>query len=203
MSAPLRSGSRVSGRASPLAPEDRRAALVATTLPLVLAQGRQVTTRQIAQACGVAEGTIFRVFPDKDALIDATIASALDPAPLLAELAAIDLTLPLRARLTIVIATLQQRLISIFDLVTKVGLSRPPGEGQDRRKANDLIHQEVIRLLRPDRAQFRMPVAEVARLGRLLTFSGSHPLISDGARLTPEQIVGVLLDGVLRQPNTT
>jgi hypothetical protein len=32
---------------------------------------------------------------------------------------------------------------------------------------------------------------------RLITFSGSHPLISDGQLLTVDEIVGVLLDGVL------
>ena len=45
------------------------------------------------------------------------------------------------------------------------------------------------------------PVAEVARMLRLLTFSGSHPLITDGNPLTAEEIVSVLLDGVLRRPN--
>jgi hypothetical protein len=34
---------------------------------------------------------------------------------------------------------------------------------------------------------------------RMLTFSGTHPHISDGRMLTPDQIVGVLLDGVLRK----
>ena len=38
----------------------------------------------------------------------------------------------------------------------------------------------MIQLLEPDAARFRCPVAEVARLLRLLTFSGSQPLISDG-----------------------
>jgi hypothetical protein len=32
---------------------------------------------------------------------------------------------------------------------------------------------------------------------RLLTFAGSHPLITDGHSLMPEQIVSGLLDGVL------
>ena len=39
----------------------------------------------------------------------------------------------------------------------------------------------------------------MARLLRLLTFSGTHPMITDGNPLTAEQIVSVLLDGLLRQ----
>ena len=72
-------------RAAALPPEERRAAIVAAALPLLAAQGTNVTTRAIAEAAGVAEGTIFRVFPDKDALIQAVLDSALDPAPVSAQ----------------------------------------------------------------------------------------------------------------------
>ena len=34
---------------------------------------------------------------------------------------------------------------------------------------------------------------------RLLTFSGTHPHLSDGRLLTPDQIVDTLLDGVLEE----
>ena len=193
------------GRARPLPPEERRAALIAATLPLVATHGTKVTSRQIAEAAGVAEGTIFRVFPDKEALIRAAVSAALDPAPLLDELASVDLTLPLRARLTVVTEILQERLTKVINLLTAVGLHRPPEDVEAHRATvrptNERIYEAVGRLLEPDREQFRVPIPEVARLLRLLTFSGTHPLISDGDPLAAEQIVAVLLDGVRRNPH--
>ena len=41
-------------RAKPLSPDDRRKALVEATIPLLLEHGRAVTTKQIADAAGVA-----------------------------------------------------------------------------------------------------------------------------------------------------
>ena len=38
-----------------------------------------------------------------------------------------------------------------------------------------------MRVIEPDADQFRMPPEEVVRLLRLLTFSGSHPHISETA----------------------
>ena len=71
-----------SGRAAALPPEERRAAIVEATLPLLMEHGELVTTSQIAAAAGVAEGTIFRAFPDKEALLSATLEAAMDMAPL-------------------------------------------------------------------------------------------------------------------------
>ena len=48
------------------------------TLPLVLEHGRAVTTAQIAEAAGVAQGTIFRVFATKEELVEEAIDSAFD-----------------------------------------------------------------------------------------------------------------------------
>ncbi len=65
-------------RATPLPRDERRAALIAATEPLLEQFGREVSTRQIADAAGVAEGTIFRVFATKESLIDAVLDEVFD-----------------------------------------------------------------------------------------------------------------------------
>src|SRR3954468_8486203 len=97
-------------RASALPPAERRAAIVAAALPLLLERGVGVTTRQIADAAGIAEGTIFRVFPDKEALIRAVVDAAVDTSVTEQEIAAIDRTQSFERQLEAAVEVLQQRV---------------------------------------------------------------------------------------------
>lgn len=56
--------------------DERRAAIVDATLPLLELHGPAITTRQIAEAADVAEGTIFRAFDSLQDVIDAAILRA-------------------------------------------------------------------------------------------------------------------------------
>lgn len=189
-------------RAPRMSPQRRREMLVAATLPLVVQHGLNVTTRQIAEAANVAEGTIFRVFPDKDALIKAAVAKALDPGPVFAELATVDMGLELRDRLVMVVGIVQRRFVMVFNLLISVGMHHPPEDIDEHRARARPQHEAMMltieRILEPDRRRLRRPVSEIVRILWLLTFSGSHPLITDGQTLTPEEITDVLLHGTLR-----
>ena len=185
-------------RATPMTAEDRRATLAEATLPLLLEHGRAVTTKQIADAAGVAEGTIFRVFESKDELVLAAVERGLDMEPFLADLATVDTDQPLKGVLLDICARLQIRFRGIFLLMTAMGMVGPgrkyKANVQDRR----LAEKAMVALVTPYADQISVRPDELVHMLRLLTFSGTHPHISEGHILTPEQIVGTLLHGVAK-----
>src|SRR5215207_6406848 len=61
-----------------MSPDERRKAILDALIPLLLERGGDVTTKEIAQAAGIAEGTIFRVFPDKATLLFAAAEEAIN-----------------------------------------------------------------------------------------------------------------------------
>jgi AcrR family transcriptional regulator len=175
-----------------MAPDDRRSMLVQTTLALLLETGEMVTTRQIAEAAGVAEGTIFRVFADKDELLSAVMEAAYDPEPLEAALSAIDPGQPFDAQLGEAAAILQQRVVHIWRIMSSVG---PRHNDRARRAAESVALRQLFERHRdeltvdPDRA---------AWLLRALTLSATHPNLVDEA-LEPEAVVDLFLHGVGRE----
>ena len=185
------------GRATALPADERRAAIVAATVPLLVAVGTKVTTRQIADAAGVAEGTIFRVFADKEAVIDAAVEAALDPASTEAMLASIDRTLGFERQLAEAVEILRSRITEIWQLLSVLGRTSP---AKEHAKRVDL--RELTALFEPQRHDLRQPPEVAARLLRGLVLTTSHPALVLGEPLSAEEIVSVLLDGV-REPTAT
>ncbi|MEU8325917.1 TetR family transcriptional regulator [Nonomuraea sp. NPDC048881] len=119
-----------------MSPERRREMIVKAALPLVVEYGTSVTTAQVARAAGIGEGTIFRAFGDKEALLAACMAEALRPDDTLAHVSAISLDLPLADRLVEAAEALRGHLARMGAvagaLATTGGLRRPAPGGEPR-----------------------------------------------------------------------
>jgi AcrR family transcriptional regulator len=181
-------------RAAALPPEQRRAAIIEAVQPLLVEHGEMVTTRQIAEAAGVAEGTIFRVFADKDELIAAALDAALDMTATERAIAAIDRDQPLDRQLVIAVEIIQRRVVDVWGLVSNV---RPQLQGTAARPLTDL--DALTALFEPVADRLTMPPAAAARLLRGLTLSMTHPMISGELASAPD-IVSVFLHGIERRP---
>ena len=183
-----------------MSPDERREHLVDATLNLLRVHGRAITTRQLAEEAGVAEGTIFRVFDSKEELVEAAIRRAFEPGDVVARIEEIDRGLPLRERLVALVSILQQRFRATFELMKTVGMVRPPDHVHDSPEAvawRARLQSLLEGVVGEDRDQLAVPVDDFVHRLRLMTFAGSHPHISDGRLLTPVQIVDTILHGLL------
>jgi AcrR family transcriptional regulator len=179
-------------RAAALPLEERRSAIVAATLPLFLEQGAAVTTREIAQAAGIAEGTIFRVFDDKTALLDAVIEAALDPAPTETAIREIDSNLSFEARLIAAVEILRQRVLYVFNVLSAAsGTTR--GSAPKQRTAE---LPALTAIFESEAEHLSRAPADAARVLRGLTFACVHPAFGTDDPLASQDIVAVLLDGI-------
>lgn len=162
--------------------EDRRTMIIAATEPLLREHGRAVSTRQIATAAGVAEGTIFRVFDSKESLIDAVLERAFSSEVTREKLAGIDSNASLRTRLIAAADILQQRMLEAFTLIHALGPPNEPKEEDRRSMRNrmlaeaELLNQALIELIGSDDNQVIVDAATTAHLLRAMIFALSHPI---------------------------
>ncbi len=177
-------------RATALPPDERRSMIVVATLPLLLEHGDRVTSRQIAEAAGIAEGTVFRAFADKDELIVAVIEAAIDPQPLEQALAAIPAALGFEETLEAAVVIIQQRVIDVWRLVSSVGT-----RFHDRTRRPVADSDALVRIFAAHADQITVEPIEAARLLRALTLSTTHPMLADVPR-SPGELVHLYLHGV-------
>lgn len=182
-----------STRAPALPAEERRAAIASATLTLLQERGAAVSTKQIAEASGIAEGTIFRVFPDKEAVVQAALELALDPEPTEQALEAIDRSLPFEDQLVEAVAILQRRTAFIWRLIQSVGDtgSKPTTAPPD--------FPALAKLIEPHRHLLRNDPETAARQLRAFTLALSHPMLINDDPMEPRDIVSLLLDGMRKR----
>lgn len=206
----------VTPRAPSLPPEQRRAEIIRAARPLLLEHGGRFTTRQVAEAAGIAEGTLFRVFPTKRDLTQAVIAQMIDPSELCSFLDGIDRTLPLDERVRAVIERIQRDIddisaifAALFSMPSddsghvgqKDGHASPEDRATHERRAA-MLHASLRSVLEPDADRLACTLDEAASLVRSMAFATSHPHLSDRRVTDPARITALLLGGLVRRDDT-
>lgn len=115
-------------RAPAMTLEQRRAAIVASTLPLLIEHGSALSTSQIAAAAGIAEGTVFRAFKDKFELLVECMRAGMNSDEEVTRIAAIDRALPLAERLTDAVHVISGYLDRIWQIGQAVRAEGVTGE---------------------------------------------------------------------------
>jgi AcrR family transcriptional regulator len=184
-------------RARPLPLDDRRAMIVDAVIPLLLEHGRDITTRQIADEAGIAEGTIFRAFGDKESIIQAAVDKFLDPLPLRTALRSIDPDLPLEQKVHDILFHLRARFAGIIGIMSAIGMTgRPPGHG-----ARNEFAEIVAEVLEPEAARLRLDPTKVAYLVRIIAFASSIGPFNDSHPLSTDELTDIILHGIVSRPD--
>jgi len=192
-----------------MSPDERRKAIVQAMLPLLAERGDEITTRQVAEAAGIAEGTIFRVFPDKKALMLAAAEEAINPADGAAawEEAMRDVG-PLRDK--VVVAA--QRVLDRMRLTMAVmfAVRRHLGSHEELHRhdkkhfgppqfvldAQAELHRRLTGIFEAHRDELAVEPDVAAVALRSLIFGASRPELGMAPALSAEQIADLLLSGV-------
>lgn len=180
-------------RASALSVPDRRAMIVDAVIPLLRKYGRDITTKQTAESAGIAEGTLFRAFGDKESIITAAVEKFLDPEPLRLMLRAIDPEAPIESQVHDTIFHLCSRFEGMFGIMSAVGMhGRSPGFDVHIELSNT-----VIAVLSEHSGGLRIYASRAASLIRLLAFASSIAPFSESAPFTTDELTDVVLNGIL------
>lgn len=184
---------------------DRRRAILDAVIPLLIQKGSALTTAEIAHAADIAEGTIFRAFPDKSAVIFEALKAAMAPEPIVGAIRSISPAAPLKSQLTEAARVLLEHVNRMMALggsmrsVAALRGNRQRDVSRSIRESASAISTALEALFVRRRAELRVAPSEAVAALRGLVAASANPLLSPDQRLTFDAIVNILLFGVAKR----
>lgn len=176
--------------------DERRAQIMDAVLPVIREHGAGVTSRQLAEAAGVAEGTIFRSFGSKDALLAEVFQREGERAYSLAAIE-IDPRRPLGVTVQLLVDLIVEQMGELMRLALVLGrIGRDPeGDARANERYGAFMH-DIVRHLEPYRDELRLDPARSATVLSTLAIAASSDWGQPTRPLPPEAALDVLLNGI-------
>jgi AcrR family transcriptional regulator len=186
--------------------QERREAIAVAAIPLLAEHGSDVTTGQIAKAARIAEGTVFRVFKDKQELLDFCVWRAFQTHETIERIAGIPTTKPLTERMVEAIGMFAEQMGRAGALMHALGATgyRPdeskhePGREHPMAEEFKKATEAIATLLTAGPEVLRTPADSAANYLLGLTFVSQMQAKRSGQHgPSVEEIVDLFLNGAV------
>lgn len=186
------------GRAQPMPPDQRRAWIAESAVPLFLARGAALSTRELAERLGIAEGTIFRAFGDKPSLVRAAVHAFFDQGRERIVSGLVDPALPFEDKVAVIVRDARVRMQEVFTMLSLLDRDEVPEFAT--RPRGDAYRDALAAALAPDAERLRIPLERISAVVRVAVVSAGMGRFGEDARLSDEELVDFILHGIAGSP---
>ncbi|WP_165310671.1 TetR/AcrR family transcriptional regulator [Microbacterium protaetiae] len=185
-------------RAEPMAPDDRRAMIAEQSVPLFLEHGASLTTRQLAEELGIAEGTIFRAFGDKEALKRAVVETFFTQSRERMAQGIVDPALGLEEKLSILVRGTRTWMQNMMRMLSLVDRKEIPSFFTGPR--DDAYRVAVAKIFASNADELTISPDRLGPIVRLAGMAANAARFDEEAGLTDDELVHFILYGIAGRP---
>jgi len=181
-----------------MAPEDRRSMIAEQAVPLFLEHGAGLTTRQLAEELGIAEGTIFRAFGDKEALKRAAVETFFAQSRARMEEGMVDPSLPLEEKIVALVRGTRMWMRNMMRMLSLVDREEIPSFFKGPR--DDAYRTGVAAIFAPNADELTIPPDRLGPIVRIAGMAANAAGLANDAGLSDDELVHFILYGIAGRP---
>lgn len=185
-------------RARSMTPEERREMIIDAAIPFFLDNGPNFTSKQLAEHLGLAEGTIFRAFGDKDSLKYAVITEFFERGPKHLAEGAIDPNLPLEEKVSKVVEGARERISQVFKMFSHL---TPEEVKHFRKRPKGAALQKALTIaFANNQDQLTVPLEHLGSIMQIAGIAAHASHFDESAAIEHDELVNFILYGIAGHP---